>query len=357
MLPRLSPLLVLALAACTESHATHVDAPAPDVPRLADAGPPQPDTPAAPDAPSLRTPLATCFAGGGELVEVATVDNSDTAEHGALLGLAVTREGLVAAAAEDGTLKLWTLDAELAFAFDGAILTYGPEIPAAPITDLAIDGADVIAGDVRGVVLRMSREDGLFPVGGTTPEIAIRAVAWDEASGRLAHAQSGDVVPLTLRDESGVRELATAIDVFDLAFEADGSLLVAGARDGRAVIERRSPGAPDVPSDARATELAGPFLEIATSRLGPVGVTREAIVLAPFTVARTGLRSVAVAESDAGSFAVVAGEAGVEVFDVAGGHAPAGLPLGDAVTVRVDATGTLAIVGTRDALIHVFACE
>jgi hypothetical protein len=363
MFPRFVLALTVTLAGCSESHPTVTDtgsAP-PDTGAVPDAGVTRdvgavPDA-GPPDAPAPGTLLATCFAGGGDLVEVATVNNNDSADHGALLGLAVTDDGLLAVAGADGTLKLWTLSAELVGTFDGSILTYGPEIPSAPITDLAVDGADVIVGDVRGLVLRMSQADGLFPVGGTTPEIAIRAVAWDDARSRLAHAQSGDVLPLTLRSDTETLELATEIDVHDVLFEADGSLLVAGSRDGFAVIERRSPSAPDAPTDALVTELEGPFLEIATSRAGIVGVTASAVSLPPFALPRTGLRSVAVAEDETSAFALVAGETGVEVLAVDGGHGSVGLPLAGAVTVRVDATGTLAIVGTEDARVHVLACR
>lgn len=354
MLARLSPLLALGALACVDAHAAPVDAPLPDTATpdaglVADGGVDAP--------PPARPALASCLAGGGSLVELTTVDNSDTTEHGALLDLAITGSDLVAVAAEDGTLKLWTLDAELVGSFSGAILTYGPEIPSAPITDLAIDGADVVAGDVRGIVLRMSAPDGLFPIGGTTPEIPIRAVAWAEGRGWLAHAQVGDVAPLTLRRDDATFELTTALDVRDLMFEADGSLLVAGGRGGVAVIERRGVTSPDVATDALVTELEGPFLEIATSRLGLVGVTASAVAWPGASAPIANLRSIAVAEGEGGSFAIVAGEAGVQIVEIAGGRSSLGPALTGAVRVRIDAAGRVAVVGTVDGLVHVLGCE
>lgn len=361
---------MVTLAGCTENHVRGSDVgtaagdAGPIV--LADAGPPAVDAPPLPDAPEppLVPLLATCLADGRGLREIAVVDNNDTTDHGALLRFGLTPAGLLAAAGADGTLKLWTLDAELLQTFDGTILTYGPEIPAAPIADLAFDGERILAGDIRGIVLALTRDGGLEPVGGTTPEIPIRAVAFDPLTRRLAHAQTGDVSPLTVRAEDGTTvEVATDVLVSDLAFTASGALLVAGERAGRPVIETRDASLAVVLGADITFDVDGAFLEVALApalgesapRLGAVATAH--VMLGGEAIAFEGGRSIALATDEASAFALVAGTQGLVVMDAAGTPGREVFRLaGDSVTVRVDATGTLAVLGGSDARIHVLAC-
>lgn len=359
--------MALALVAgCSENHVRESDA-GPVV--VTDAPPPifTPDggPPALPDAPReiVTERLATCLAAGRGLREVAVVDNNDTTDHGALLRLGLSPTGLVAAAGEDGTLKLWTLDAELLETFDGTILTYGPEIPAAPIADITFDGESILVGDIRGIVLQLDRGGSLFPIGGTTPEIPIRAVAFDPTTRRLVHAQSGDVPPLVVRAEDGTTmDVTTELLVSDLAFTDVGTLLVAGERGGHPVIESRDL-AMNVVGDGIELGTAGGFVEIAyvaargESGARVVGVTPTDVFLGDVTVAHAGGRSIALATDAVSTVALVAGANGLDALEAVGAPGTSLFHLdGDAVTVRVDPTGTLAVLGDADATIHVLAC-
>jgi hypothetical protein len=356
---------------CTEAHAIEGDAGVPDTGSFApdtatSDAPVTTDAPGVLDAPPSGELLATCLSEGRGLTEVATVNNNDSADHGALLRFGLSPEGLIAAAGADGTMKLWTLSAELLETFDGNILTYGPEIPAAPVNDIAFDGASILVGDIRGIVLQLDRGGSLFPIGGTTPEIPIRALAFDPVTRRLAHAQLGDVAPLLVRSEDGTTsELLSELVISDLAFDAAGNLLVAGERGGHPVIEERAPGALDAPTDLVTTEVAGSFLEIATistpSTWRLVAVATEHVrLLSGEMVSFEGGRSIALATDASHAVAFVAGSQGLVALDAVnhpGGSELFRSAVGDAVTVRVDASGTLVVVGTTDAHLHVFACS
>lgn len=349
-------LLGLLVGACGETHSAPPDG---GVIVPSDA-PVRADAPViATDAPVTSDLLATCLADGRGLREVTTVDNNDSADHGALLRLGVSPAGRIAAAGADGTLKLWTLDAELLGTFNGAILTYGPEIPSAPITDIAFDGESILVGDVRGIVLQMEMEGGLFPIGGTTPEIAIRALAFDAAHDTLAHAQEGDVAPLLIRTPEETLELTTDIDVSDLFFDANGDLWLAGTRSSYLAIERRARGAWDVVAESILPEAVGAFTEMARLDDGEIAAVSDGYVMLGDTfVELAGGRSIALATDGESTVALVAGSGGLTVLD-AGEEIGASLftsAVGDAVTVRVDSTGRLAVVGGSDATIHVLGC-
>lgn len=355
---------LLALGGCTDSHEVIPDGGVPTTdapPTTTDAPPLRADAPIA--RPSEL--LATCLSEGRGLREVATVDNNDSADHGALLRFGLSPSGVIAAAGGDGTLKLWTLDAELLGTFNGAILTYGPEIPAAPITDITFDGESIVVGDIRGIVLQMEPGGELFPIGGTTPEIAIRAVAFDAAHRTLAHAQEGDVAPLLVRSEEATVELETSLLVEDLMFAANGDLWVAGSRGGYMAIERRTVGAFDTVSADIGPEAAGAFVEMASIDSGPeagrfAAVGESWTWLGASTFVPGGGRSIALASDGESTVALIAGASGLEVRDTldgAGAPLPTGtITVGDSVTVRVDATGTLAVVGGSDARLHVLSC-
>lgn len=357
-----SLLLAGGLTACTEAHAV-----------TPDGGVPTTDA-ATTDAPRLRADapitmpselLATCLSEGRGLTEVLSVDNNDSADHGALLRFGLSPEGVIAAAGEDGTLKLWTLDAELLGTFNGGIITYGPEIPAAPITDIAFDGESIVVGDIRGIVLQMEPGGSLWPIGGTTPEIAIRAVAFDAAHRTLAHAQEGDVAPLLIRSEEATVELETELSVQDLMFAANGDLWVAGSLDGNMAMERRTFGAFDTVTTEFHPVAAGTFVEMASIESGPehgrlAAVGASWTLLGTTTFVPGGGRSIALTSDGESTVALIAGPSGLEARNALNGSGTpislGELALGDSVTVRVDATGTLAVVGGADAQLHVLGC-
>ncbi len=379
-----------ALAGCSGTHtgptpdAGGYDAAAHDAAASsADAAVVVPDAGAPTDA--WRAPaesLEACLLGGGRLVEVARVHNNDQADHGALLTFGISPTGLLAAAGEDGTLKFWTLDAELLGTIDGSLLSYGSEIGGSPITDLAFHGEHAIAADQRGLVSEMAADGTFFPLGGTTPDVPIRAVAFHEPSGRLAHAQQADgVIPLVVRSADGtVLELAETLSlVNDLAFTTDGSLWVAGAvamgTELRPQVERRDAADPSrvLETITVGSREGGAVVELATSQHGatiamltPERVEihfGEGIRTIAFegwaeivgrSVALTPLGGVVLTLESNGSLAAhaVLEERTLASIDTVGadlGAAP--------VAVRTDASGTLAVVGRSDAWLLAYACE
>jgi len=350
---------------CTEAHAVTPDGGI----ALGDAAEVRADAPVLrPDAPRPSSDLlATCLSEGRGLVEVATVDNNDSADHGELLRFGLSPAGVIAAAGGDGTLKLWTLDAELLGTFNGGIIAYGPEIPAARITDITFDGESIVVGDIRGIVLQMDPGGGLWPIGGTTPEIAIRAVAFDAAHRTLAHAQEGDVAPLLIRTEDATVELETELVIEDLMFAANGDLWVAGSRDRNMAMERRTLGAFDTVTTEFHPVAAGTFLEMASIDSGPehgrlAAVGASWTLLGTTTFVPGGGRSIALASDGESTVALIAGPSGLEARNALDGSgtpllvSASPLALGDSVTVRIDATGTLAVVGGSDAQFHVLSC-
>lgn len=354
-----SLLLSLAGLGCTSSHAV----PAPDV--HAQITP----TGVAPLAPV--TNLDTCLTGGGTLVELAAVNNDDQADHGALLTFGISPDGVVAAAGADGTLKFWTMDATLIGVADPGILTYGPEIGGAPITDLAFTDELAIAGDVRGLVQGLSSNGTGGVLGGTMPDVPIASVAFDRAAQRLAHAQGGlgapDVTPLLVYTLDGAMRAnieETLSTISDLAFTADGTLVVGGDDGTHAALELRD-GAdptivlarPDVGRDARVVEVAaareGATVVIATTHT-LIGLTDgEPTRLA---ASETALRSVDLTPS--GDYALTVDVNGhLSVRSTLDGHEVATAEVASGLGVRVDASGQRIVVGAEDAWLHVLACR
>ncbi|MBN8612464.1 MAG: hypothetical protein J0L92_17860 [Deltaproteobacteria bacterium] len=339
-----------------------------------------PDAFASPDA--ARTieaePLEQCLLGGGELVEVARVFNNDVEDHGALVTFGVSDTGLLAAAGADGTLKFWTLDAELLGVVDGTLLTYGSEI-VAPITDMTLSGDMVIAGDSRGLVAEIRADGSYLPRGGTTPDVAIAAVAYTVSSAgleRIAHAQHAEgLLPLTVRNGETVLELESGLSsIRDLAFAADGSLWVAGARavgsEQLPAVEQRD--AADPSSVLRTIEVGsregGTVIELSTSLDGSTiaMLTNERLEVhhadgirsIPFTgwaeiigvgaALSTGGEVAFTLESD-GTLASHAVREERELARIDVGGRP--------VAVRTDASNRLVVVGRSDAYLIAYACE
>jgi hypothetical protein len=275
-------------------------------------------------------------------------------------------------------LKFWTLDATLLGSIDGSLLTYGSETGASPITDLAFHGERAIAGDRRGLVAEMGADGSFPPLGGTTPDVPIRAVAFHEPTGRLAHAQRAEgVVPLVVRGADGtvVEITDTLDDVRDLLFTDDGSLWVAGSVLGRPRVEVRR--ADDPTAVLRTIEPTSPeggaIVELASSRFGEtVAMLTTERVRVDFGVGSVEIPIEGWAEV-LGQGVALTPEGGVAlILNSHGwlsahrareeGAALAQLDtLGDTlgarpVAVRVDATGTLAIVGRSDAWLFAYAC-
>lgn len=339
------------------------------------------ETPSSPSVtlalPSLgiapRNDLETCLAAGGELVMVGEVDNNDQADHGALLTFGISRGGLLAAAGADGTLKFWSFDEELLATVDGSALTYGSEVGAVPITDVAFGGDEAaITADVRGLVSSMSADGSFYVLGGTTPDVPIVAVAFDEGTERIAHAQSAaDVVPLVIRAIGSVEEGAEPVieigdtldEITDLGFSSRGDLLVAGGHGGAAAIEIR--GAADLRTVRARVQVHGaPYVELALAPEGDLGAAiapgridllRDDAIERTIDLGEDAPASVDVTPS--GAIVFSAGARGELVAHRTSDGVELARVRADApVRVRVDPTGRRVIVGSSDALLHAFAC-
>ncbi|MGE0788918.1 MAG: WD40 repeat domain-containing protein [Sandaracinaceae bacterium] len=362
-----SVLLLLVLGGCAEIHETPPDVTFLDVYGSAGVAPR-----IAPIDPTDRTPLESCLEAGGSLDVRDAVFNNDQADHGELLRFGISEEGHLAVAGADGTLKFWTLERELLGEVDGSLLTYGEELPASPITDLVYDGDTVIAGDVRGLVAQLSIDQGFLPIGGTTPGIEIRSVAFDATRQRLAHAQVGEGVPsLVVRGlESGdVWEIGAGVEPRDLAFTPSGRLVVAGERDGTPFLEVYAADDPSVVEGGgvELTFLPGRIVELAQAEAGTLVVATDSR-LAAFDAraslqwaadialpAEHGPRSVAVTPNGRVAFSVGA-DGRLLAVSLAEGATLADLELSDPVAVRVDATGSIVLVGQRDGWIRAVRC-
>src|SRR5690348_13288986 len=54
--------------------------------------------------------LDACFARGGHLREVSTIDNVVLTAHGAIHAIDVSSDAQIAVGSEDGSIKLWSVD-------------------------------------------------------------------------------------------------------------------------------------------------------------------------------------------------------------------------------------------------------
>jgi len=318
--------------------------------------------------PPLMTSLEGCLIGGGELVEVASVDNNDTREHGGVWTFGIAPDRRIAVASEDGTIKLWTLDGFVEELDPGAFL-YGVEVEGSQVTDIAFRGDYIIAGDVRGVV---SAWRGTSPniIGGTDPDTSITAVAVDDARGWVAHADQqlgGNVMVRGMDDATNFGPLETDIGtVNDLAF-VDGALLVVG-RGEHPGMELRDREDPNLVLARFATDRSfNALTEVAVSEgaetiafvsLETVGVVNDSLELRWITEAGHSHVPVSVDVAGTGRAIFTAGAEGVlRAWSGVDGTELAAVPVNEPVGVRVDAAGDLVIVGSRDGMLHAFSCE
>ncbi|MBK8170561.1 MAG: hypothetical protein IPK60_09480 [Sandaracinaceae bacterium] len=231
-----------ALAGCAVAHSSE---PAAEIglPEVQFALP-NPAVVSRPPPAEARAQLETCLAAGGGLIEVDRVNNNDTTAHGSVTAFASSPGGILGVASADGVVKFWTLEGMVSSA-SHSLFSYGPELPAAPGTDLAFDGDELFLADVGGLVTKWYVDGRSRIVGGTSPGIAIVAVAVDHPRGRIAHAE--DVVGgrIMLRgvgeDTTVLGPLETqAYEVSDLAFFDDGRLVIGGKNvAGAALLEVR----------------------------------------------------------------------------------------------------------------------
>jgi WD40 repeat protein len=320
---------------------------------------------------SILAGMDGCFTGGGALVELGSVNNNDQHDHGALRTFGISPNGIVAAAGSDGTLKFWTMNATLVGVADPTILTYGPEIAAAPIDDLAFTDTLAVAGDVRGLVTQLGPTGERSVLGGTTPGVAINSVAFDRIARRVAHAQgpgaSGTAVtPLVVSAVDGSMNAQitdTMATITDLAFTPDGALVVGGSDGTHATIELRGAADPTHVAASFTLPDGASVVEVAAAHEGPmiVAATPTAIYAISATATRAigyadGFRSVDLTPS--GDYALAVETSGrVTVWSTATGELTGSVIIPNTIGVRVDATGTRAVAGASDALLHVLGCH
>lgn len=375
---RLSPLLLLFLAlGCSSAH-TPVDDRSPDYGAAGTTDVRTAYDPVAPSArpsalPPLLPPVASaldeCLEAGGALVEVDAVDNNDVSDHGALVALAVSADGRLAAAGEDGTIKFWSVDDGFLSSVAASALIYGAELEGSEVADLAFDGAPVVAGDMRGVVTRWAMDGSFEVVGGTTPDVPILAVAVLPGGDRVAHADAlGEVMVRAPLGGSVVGPLDSAVaSVTDLAFAPDGALVIGGGdAGGRAVVERRAPDSAGIEATWSAPTLPE-IQEVSIDADGRVLAAGEGFVARlgadlglDALVNLDGHAAVSVAGTPRGRVALSAGAEGRVIATSFDGHAPgrlAELDVPGAMSVRLAGDGALAFVGTESGMIRVLACE
>lgn len=354
--------LLLVLSGCAT---VHDPAPVDRPPEVSVVTTPRPEA-----FPPITSDFESCLLEGGELVQVASVDNDDTREHGAVWTFGVGADRRIAVAAEDGTIKLWTLDGFVTELDPGAFL-YGVEVEGAQVQDLAFLDGTVVAGDVRGVVSAWEA-DGGFPqiVGGGDPDRGIVAVAVEPARRWVAHADvsaGGHVMVRGMDDAVTFGPLATElVEVADLAF-SEGRLLLAGrgALPGLELRDAADPGVVlarlDVDtsfSGVSEVAISGGSETVAFVTLETVGVTGPDLDLRWITrdVGSHTPLSVDVVDSGRVVFTVGA-EGALRAWSGADGAVLAAVEIPDPVAVRVDRTGDLAVVGSRDGVLRAFACR
>ncbi|MCB9594646.1 MAG: WD40 repeat domain-containing protein [Sandaracinaceae bacterium] len=351
---------VLVLVGCASVHEPVVSDVPPDVIVVT--------TPRAETFPPLMTSFESCLLDGGELVEVASVDNDDVTEHGAMWTFAIAPDRRIAVASEDGSIKVWTLDGFIEELDPGAFL-YGVEVVGAQVQDLAFLDAQIVAGDVQGVV--SAWQDG-FPrvVGGTNPDVGIVAVAVEPDQRWVAHADTsagGNVMIRGMDDAVTFGPLPTELaEVSDLAF-VEGRLVLAG-RGELPGLELRDAADPTVTVASFSTDRSfSGITEVAASAAGEtlafvtletVGVLDADLELRWITDGAHGHVPLSVAVADTGrALFTVGAEGRLRAWSGVDGAPLATVDVPDPVAVRVDRAGDLVVVGSRDGVLRAFSCR
>ena len=360
-----SPLLLglLVLAGCASSH----DTPLPDEPRPDEPLPDEPLLTALPGVGVLPSALVFpmgCFEDGGHLELVAAIDNDDVSEHGDVLTFAVAPDRRIAVASEDGTVKLWTLEGFVGELSPGALI-YGVETDLPQVSDLTFWDGQIVMGDVQGVVSAWTVEGGLTRVlGGVEPNIQIRAVALDEARGLVAHAderQGGNIMVRGLEDATTFGPLATELgDVTDMAYLADGRLVVGGLASGPR-IEVRDADDPTVTSAEWWAFDGESIQELATDGERVAAVTPQMLGVFDgelLTLAEADLEDHApVSVTVRGDVVYTVGaEGSLAAWSLDGLTLLARVDVPDPVRVRVDPVAGVVLVASRDGGIRAFDC-
>ena len=349
------------LLGCTNAHA-----PAPDI-----TEPIPVEVITAVEADTLFPPemssLETCLLAGGALTEVASVNNNDTTEHGSIRTFVIAPDRRIAVASEDGSIKLWTLDGFIE-TFDPGAFLYGAEVEGSQVADLAFLGDSVVAGDVRGVVSAWQSSSPNI-IGGTDPDVGITAVAVDEARRWVAHADEqvgGNVMVRAVDEPTTFGPLETTMrQVNDLAF-VRGQLLLAGYGELPSLELRAADDPTRVIAAFETDRSFGALTEAAVSAAGQtiafvsietLGVVNDALELRWITDGVSAHVPLSVDVTDAGRAVFTVGaEGSLRAWAGLDGAALAMVPVVDPVAVRVDSTGDLVVVGSRDGLLHAFSC-
>lgn len=383
-------LIALALSGCSVSVAHPDDETVAPPAAPPPVGPPPPATPPAPTPPAPTPPaptpppanppappstpiaqLESCLGAGGSLVEVDRVFNNDSSDHGALVAFAVSPDRELAAAGADGTVKIWTLEG-LVGTVMASVLTYGPEVDAAPATDLAYHDGRIVVADTRGLVTAWTLEGEMEVLGGTDPTVAMAAVAFDASHTYMAQADARAGGTLMVRRIDGtptvVGPLETSIEsVRDLAFLASGGLLVAGNGPTGGSIELRDGADPTHTLATFAAGAGSSIGEIATAGDIVVAALGDAIVLLEATTLGTRGRidlgpsaaATTVAITDDARYAFTVDRAGfVRIIDVTRGAEIGRFDTSEAdpVSVRIDAPSGLVFVAHSNANIRALSC-
>jgi WD40 repeat protein len=195
--------------------------------------------------PRASTGLAVCAEEGRALDVLYAVGNG----HGAILAMAL-RGQEVALAAEDGSVKTWSLRTreQLAALDRGAgAAIYGSETEiSAPFVALDFEAAGgmVVGGNDQGGVSLYGLDDDQLLDNAAPLSEAIRAVAFsaDGTSVALASSAFGGELSVWSLNESSTTPVAPnelLWGVWDVEYGADGALVAAGNWYGVPAIERR----------------------------------------------------------------------------------------------------------------------
>jgi hypothetical protein len=199
--------------------------------------------------------------------------------------------------------------------------------------------------------------------------VAIAAVARRHARA-LRRARHRPRLQRQLGGGEVIGPLVTALThVHDLAYLPDGRLLLGGDIDGSyAAFELRDAADPTVVVGSYLVEGGAPIEEVSVSADGALiaGVASEFLALFDGALEvrvmdlPAGHLGVSAAITPTHGVVLTAGSEGSVRAWLTDGHGireGARLDLVDPVSIRTDASGTLAFAGTRDGMIYVLGCE